>query len=639
MMWTHTQYVCPSVFFGPLVRFAVRLSGKSAAAINFAALFGLLISNASGQSVTLSLSAGTGSPGAAVPLTLALSGSGVSPSGLQWTMKYSTADFATVTMMAGSAATAAGKQLSCQNSVGSSTCVLWGLNTTAISNGAVATVSVTISPTITRTSSSLQFSGVAATTSNATAIATSATGNTITIVGNGSQSVGVVLPYNRLGIVTDGSTFTGGLDGSGNAYSANLMGSTLNANGASFALGAPNVPNTISSATITAPSGRFSQLAILATGVNGNQASQSFVVTYTDGTAATYKQSLSDWRTPQNYSGESRVVTMAYRDKSSGTRDSRTCYSYGYLFALDPSKTPKSFKLPSSGNVVVLAMALIPLTSPDFLLSATPASQTVVAGSPASYTVSVTALNNFSGPVALSATGLPAGAAATFAPSSVSGSGSSTVHVTTLSTTPPGTYAIAISGTSGSLKHSASVSLIVNSVSQQANLATAFNRLGIAADGTRFTGGLDTGGYAYSANLLGTTISYAGSQFNLGPANTADVVSSSTLALPSGKFSTLAMLGTAVNGNQPSQTFTVRYTDGSSSSFTQDMSDWHTPQSYSGEATVLTMPYRNFQDGSKQIRTFSVYRYSFALNKTKTVMSIALPNNSRVVVLAITLIP
>ena len=42
---------------------------------------------------------------------------------------------------------------------------------------------------------------------------------------------------------------------------------------------------------------------MLATGVHGNQANQTFVVTYTDGTTSSITQSLSDWFTPQNYRG------------------------------------------------------------------------------------------------------------------------------------------------------------------------------------------------------------------------------------------------------------------------------------------------------------------------------------------------
>jgi hypothetical protein len=88
-----------------------------------------------------------------------------------------------------------------------------------------------------------------------------------------------------------------------------------------------------------------------------------------------------------------------------------------------------------------------------------------------------------------------------------------------------------------------------------------------------------------------------------------------------------------------SQTFIVTYTDGSSTSFTQNLSDWHTPQGYPGESQALTMAYRLTPSGASDDRTFYLYGYTFALNSAKTVQSIALPNNRDVVVLSIDLTP
>ncbi|PYU88411.1 MAG: hypothetical protein DMG26_08460 [Acidobacteria bacterium] len=110
-----------------------------------------------------------------------------------------------------------------------------------------------------------------------------------------------------------------------------------------------------------------------------------------------------------------------------------------------------SFKFTSCGGA----------PAPDFSLSATPSSQTVVQGGSTSYTATVTALNGFTGTVTFSASGLPSGANASFNPPSVTGSGSSTMNVTTSSTTPTGTYTLTITGTSGSLVHTATVTLVV----------------------------------------------------------------------------------------------------------------------------------------------------------------------------------
>jgi parallel beta-helix repeat protein len=75
---------------------------------------------------------------------------------------------------------------------------------------------------------------------------------------------------------------------------------------------------------------------------------------------------------------------------------------------------------------------------PDFTLSATPASQTVVDGGSTSYTVTVTASNGFGETVTLDVSGLPGGATATFTPPTINGAGSSTLAIT--NAFPPGNY-------------------------------------------------------------------------------------------------------------------------------------------------------------------------------------------------------
>jgi hypothetical protein len=94
----------------------------------------------------------------------------------------------------------------------------------------------------------------------------------------------------------------------------------------------------------------------------------------------------------------------------------------------------------------------------DFTVSAAPATQTVVAGSAAAYTITVAPSGGFTGPVTLSATGLPAGATASFSPASITTSGTSTLTVTTSASTPAGSSNLAVSGTAGSLTRSVSPS-------------------------------------------------------------------------------------------------------------------------------------------------------------------------------------
>jgi hypothetical protein len=88
---------------------------------------------------------------------------------------------------------------------------------------------------------------------------------------------------------------------------------------------------------------------------------------------------------------------------------------------------------------------------PDFTLEATPSSQAVAAGDSAACTVTVTALNGFTGTVSLSASGLPAGATASLDPPFVTGHGASNLSVVTSASTPAGSYTISITGTNGTL--------------------------------------------------------------------------------------------------------------------------------------------------------------------------------------------
>ncbi len=101
--------------------------------------------------------------------------------------------------------------------------------------------------------------------------------------------------------------------------------------------------------------------------------------------------------------------------------------------------------------------------SPDFTLSASPASQSVIQGSSVSYSAIVTGQNGYAGTVSFTVGGLPAGASFTASPTSVTNSGTATITITTDATaTPVGSYPLTITGSDGVLSHTASVTLIVN---------------------------------------------------------------------------------------------------------------------------------------------------------------------------------
>src|SRR4029077_2437395 len=92
---------------------------------------------------------------------------------------------------------------------------------------------------------------------------------------------------------------------------------------------------------------------------------------------------------------------------------------------------------------------LVVKPSTFFTLGVSPSSQTVSQGSGTSYAVSITPTGGFTGSVALTLSGLPSGATGSFAPNPATGT-SSTLNITTVASTPAGSYPLTIIGTSAS---------------------------------------------------------------------------------------------------------------------------------------------------------------------------------------------
>src|SRR5689334_4276257 len=101
------------------------------------------------QSVSLSLSGGSGAPGASVTVGVNLSSSGgAQPAAVQWDLLFVSSDLSPVSgtyYATGSAASAAGKSATCNIvSPGDIRCIVAGFNTTGIGNGSIATVTLQI---------------------------------------------------------------------------------------------------------------------------------------------------------------------------------------------------------------------------------------------------------------------------------------------------------------------------------------------------------------------------------------------------------------------------------------------------------------------------------------------------------------
>jgi hypothetical protein len=101
------------------------------------------------------------------------------------------------------------------------------------------------------------------------------------------------------------------------------------------------------------------------------------------------------------------------------------------------------------------------VTTGDFSVSASPSTVSVDQGSSATSTISTALTSGAAQSVALSASGLPAGAGASFNPATVTTGGSSVLTITTSVATPTGTSTVTVTGTGTSATHSTTISLTV----------------------------------------------------------------------------------------------------------------------------------------------------------------------------------
>ena len=129
----------------------------------------------------------------------------------------------------------------------------------------------------------------------------------------------------------------------------------------------------------------------------------------------------------------------------------------------------------------------------DYTVSMSPASQNVNAGSNTTFTVTVSPLRNFNGPVTLSVSGCPANASCTFSTNPITnGSGTSTLTVATQSSTPGGTSTLTVTGTLGPFSHSATATVDVYATAILRPTSTsspnvAYQNAGNATDGNLST--------------------------------------------------------------------------------------------------------------------------------------------------------
>jgi subtilase family serine protease len=424
----------------------------------------------------------------------------------------------------------------------------------------------------------------------------------------------------------------------------------------------PAATTSTSKVTFTASASAHSgTYPLTVTGVSGSLSNTTAIALTVVVPSFTLSSSASSLTVPRGSNGTSTISVAGQNGFSGSVALAVSGMPNGVTAAFSPASTTSKSGLTFNANsaaaagtytvtVTGVSGALtssttigLTITAPNFTLSFTGAALGEPRGSTAAGAVTIIPQNGFNSSVSLSASGLPSGVTAAFGAPSTAGTSQATF--TASSTATVGSFPITAHGVSGALSSSATFTLTVllaPSGASLVNLAPAYNINALVMDGLPFTGsGLDGGlngsSTAYSANLIGVQQTLAGTLFYFGPANAPDAVSAKTVSLPSGQFSRINLLATGVNGSQTAQVFKVTYTDGTASTFTQNLSDWFTPQNFTGETKGLTMPYRDNGHGQKDNRTFYLYEYTFALTANKTVASITLPNNRNVVVLAASL--
>lgn len=498
------------------------------------------------------------------------------------------------------------------------------------------------------------------------------------------KSEPVTLRYDLAAASNDGTKSGAGFDGKGNAYPAEMLPEHISFNDVQFQL-APAKTGSLNAVIakgqrIVLPAGDHNRLYILAASAEGDQKAEfkagnsAVELTIQDWGGFIGQWDDREWSSKDTSNDDygqmtglkpgfiKRADLAWYCSHHHNAAGENVPYRYSYLFAyaIDLPKDAKTLTLPKNEKIRVLAISVAddnaslrptqplydvlpsPATgSSDFMLSPAVTHLSFTQGQSASTAIAVFPRGGFTGKVAMSASGLPAGTTASFTSGA---SGGSTMTIASSSSTPPGAATITIAGMSGDLSHSTVIAIDVAAMKKNAvpvDLSSSYNVRAIYTDGSKYdaTASADGEGFSYSKETLGSSTLWDGVTFSFGPANAPDAVASRTVPLPQGNFSSLKLIGTGVEGGQEGETFTVTYSDGSSKTFTQNLSDWYESSGYPGESQAVMVPYRLTAAGSKDMRTFYLYGYSFNLDPGKAVRSVALPSNEHVLVFAMALIP
>ncbi|NJD02930.1 MAG: hypothetical protein FIA99_10145 [Ruminiclostridium sp.] len=219
-------------------------------------------------------------------------------------------------------------------------------------------------------------------------------------------------------------------------------------------------------------------------------------------------------------------------------------------------------------------------------------------------------------------------------------SGTSTVDIYTITSSGLSIYLSNISVSNNTMTFSLGANQLVSVRNEvQADLSGYFNQDGFSYDSNRADGAFGEDNWAsYSADLVTTTPTYDGTAYRFGPMTNGSINeikgTGQVINLTQGQYTSIRMLGAATNGDWTG-TFTVTYTDSSTSQHSVTMEDW-----CKGTPTGMveqTMAHRHLKSGSDQTINTRIYAYYITPTAGKTVKSITMPNNANMHVIAISM--
>jgi subtilase family serine protease len=278
----------------------------------------------------------------------------------------------------------------------------------------------------------------------------------------------------------------------GNSGTSTIAMTGQNGFTGSVTLAASGLPNGVTAAFGTNPTTGSSVLTLTASGtaatgtatvmIEGTSgsltASTTVALTVNPAPSFTLGASPSSLTVVQGTSGTSTIAVTGQNGFTGSVTLAATGLSSGVTaaFATNPTTGSSVLTLTASSTATVgtatvtitgtsgslTASTTVALTinpAPSFTLSDSPGSLTVVQGKSGTSTVTVTAVNGFTGSVTLAASGLPSGVTAAFGTNPTTGS--SVLTLTASSTATVGTATITIKGTSGSLTATTTLSLTI----------------------------------------------------------------------------------------------------------------------------------------------------------------------------------